>query len=178
MLRLPADKRSEYHEQVDRLVAALGKSLKGQADITISRVVKAGSFAKYTILRKTSSDPVDVDVVVYISGRDIDQETFEGLNDTIYNLLVKVYPHKTIEDFEIQRKAATVTFVRSGLSVDVVPVIEDRIAPATAGSLIEMIRTPRPVRPAKLSSSATAKRRIRTSAPWYVLQRAGGTMPS
>jgi len=125
VLRLPADKRSEYHEQVDRLVAALGKSLKGQADITISRVVKAGSFAKYTILKKTSSDPVDVDVVVYISGRDADQETFEGLSETIYNLLVKIYPSKDVEDFQIQRKAATVKFVGTGLSVDVVPVIED-----------------------------------------------------
>jgi hypothetical protein len=53
----------------------------------------------------------------------------ESLNDTIYDLLVKVYPSKSIEDFEIQRKALTVSFVRSGLSVDVVPVIEDSSRP-------------------------------------------------
>jgi hypothetical protein len=34
-----------------------------------------------------------------------------------------------VEDFEIQRKAATVTFVGSGLSVDIVPVIEDANQP-------------------------------------------------
>lgn len=125
VLRLPADKRKEYHEQVDRLITELSKSIRDKAEIKITKVVKAGSFAKYTILRKTSLDPVDVDVVFYISGRDADQETLDSLNDLIYNLLVKQYPNKSVEDFEIQRKAATVTFVGTGLSVDVVPVIED-----------------------------------------------------
>ena len=36
-----------------------------------------------------------------------------------------MYPTKSVELFEIQRKAATVTFVGSGLSVDIVPVVED-----------------------------------------------------
>jgi hypothetical protein len=92
-------------------------------------VVKAGSFAKYTILRKTSEDPIDVDVVFYISGRSVDKETLESLSETIYNLLIKLYPNKAVEHFEIQRKAATVKFIRSGLSVDIVPVIEDSARP-------------------------------------------------
>lgn len=125
VLKLPADKRAEYHAQVDRLVAELSSSLKDQADIKVTKVVKAGSFAKFTILRKTSVDPVDVDVVIYISGRDVDKETFATLSETIYNLLIKIYPQKDVEDFRIQRKAATVTFAGSGLSVDLVPVLED-----------------------------------------------------
>ncbi len=125
VLRLPADKRKEYHAQVDRLIAELSRSIRGQTEIKITRVVKAGSFAKFTILRKTTVDPVDVDVVFYISGRSVDHETLKTLTDTIYNLLIKVYPNKGVEDFEIQRKAATVTFVGTGLSVDIVPVIED-----------------------------------------------------
>jgi hypothetical protein len=129
VLRLPADKRKEYHAQVDRLIAELSKSIRGKTEIKITRVVKAGSFAKFTILRKTSVDPVDVDVVFYISGRTVDQETLTSLNDTIYDLLIKVYPNKGVQDFEIQRKAATVTFVGSGLSVDIVPVIEDEKRP-------------------------------------------------
>ena len=129
ILRLPADKRKEYHEQVDRLVVVLSKSLRDRTEIKITRVVKAGSFAKYTILRKTSVDPVDVDVVLYISGRDADKETLDSLNDTIYELLIALYPNKSVEDFEIQRKAATVTFVGSGLSVEIVPVIEDESQP-------------------------------------------------
>lgn len=125
VLRLPADKRAEYHKQVDRLVSELRKTLPGRAKIKITRVVKAGSFAKHTILRKTSDDPVDVDVVFYISGRNLSQETLAKLNDDIHALLIDLYPSKSVEDFEVQRKAATVTFVGSGLSVDIVPVLED-----------------------------------------------------
>lgn len=129
VLRLPADKRKEYHEQVDRLVSELGKRLREQTEIKITKVVKAGSFAKYTILRKTSEDPVDVDVVFYIAGRNVGKETLASLSQLIYDALVKLYPNKSVEDFEIQRKAATVTFVGSGLSVDIVPVIEDPARP-------------------------------------------------
>jgi hypothetical protein len=125
VLRLPADKRKEYHEQVDRLIAELSRTVREKTEIKITKVVKAGSFAKFTILRKTSTDPVDVDVVFYISGRSINHETLQGLNDTIYKLLIEIYPNKDVEDFEIQRKAATVSFVGTGLSVDIVPVIED-----------------------------------------------------
>lgn len=125
VLRLPQDKRTEYHEQVDRLIVELNKSLRGKTKIKITRVVKAGSFAKFTILRKTSEDPVDVDLVFYVSGKTVDRETLQSLCDTIYELLIEIYPTKSVEDFEIQRKAATVTFAGTGLSVDIVPVIED-----------------------------------------------------
>lgn len=123
VLRLPAAKRTEYHGQVDRLVAALSSSLKDQSDIKVTKVVKAGSFAKYTILQKTNQDPVDVDVVFYISGKDAANESLESLTQTIFDALIKLYPNKSVEHFEIQRKAATVNFVGSGLSVDIVPVI-------------------------------------------------------
>lgn len=129
VLRLPVDKRKEYHAQVDRLVDELQKSVRDKTEIKITKVVKAGSFAKYTILRKTSYDPVDVDVVFYISGRDVSKETLDSLSETIHGLLIKIYPNKSVEHFEIQRKAATVRFVGSGLSVDIVPVIEDETRP-------------------------------------------------
>lgn len=125
VLRLPADKRKEYHKQVDRLISELSKSISGKTELKITRVVKAGSFAKFTILRKTSSDPVDVDVVFYIAGESVDTEMLETLNDKIYELLINVYPSKAVEDFEIQRKAAKVSFVGTGLDVDIVPVIAD-----------------------------------------------------
>lgn len=125
VLRLPADKRKEYHAQVDRLVAELNKRLKDRTEIKVTRVVKAGSFAKFTILRKTSTDPVDVDVVFYIDAKSVSASSLQELNDTIFDLLVTIYPNKDVEDFELQRKAATVSFVASGLSVDIVPVIEN-----------------------------------------------------
>ena len=129
VLRLPADKRTEYHEQVDRLISELSKTVRSKTEINITKVVKAGSFAKYTILRKTSDDPVDVDVVFYISGKNAKSETIETLSETLHALLIAIYPNKSVEDFEIQRKAATVKFVGSGLSVDIVPVIENTQKP-------------------------------------------------
>lgn len=125
ILRLPADKRKAYHAQVDRLIENLCRNVRDKTKIKITKVVKAGSFAKFTILRKTSDSPVDVDVVFYIAGKDASAETLDDLNTLIYDLLVEQYPNKSVEDFQIQRKAATVTFVGSGLSVDIVPVIED-----------------------------------------------------
>lgn len=129
VLRLPQKKRTEYHEQVDRLIKELKKQVENRDELKVTKVVKAGSFAKYTILRKTSDDAVDVDVVFYITGNDADHKTFKQLSDTIYELLIKIYPNKKVEDFEIQRRAATVTFVGSGLAVDIVPLIQDLARP-------------------------------------------------
>jgi hypothetical protein len=129
VLRLPADKRSEYHGQVDRLIAELSRTVRSKTSINITKVIKAGSFAKYTILRRTTADPVDVDVVFYVLGKSVKDETFESLSETIHSLLISLYPYKSVEDFEIQHKAATVKFVGSGLSVDIVPVIEDATRP-------------------------------------------------
>jgi hypothetical protein len=56
VLRLSPDKRKGYHEQVDRLIEELSRSVRDKTEIRITRVVKAGSFAKFTILRKTSVD--------------------------------------------------------------------------------------------------------------------------
>ncbi|CAB3831481.1 hypothetical protein LMG26686_00958 [Achromobacter mucicolens] len=125
VLRLPKDKRETYNAQVDRLIAALKDSLKKQDKITIKKVVKAGSFAKHTILRPNAQNPADVDVVFYIGGQKVDEETFATLSQKIYDALINLYPNKSVEDFEIQRKAAKVTFVGTGLEVDIVPVIEN-----------------------------------------------------
>lgn len=125
VLRLPKDKRETYNAQVDRLIAALKDSLKKQDKITIKKVVKAGSFAKHTILRPNAQNPADVDVVFYISGQKVDEETFATLSQKIYDALINLYPNKSVEDFEIQRKAAKVTFVGTGLEIDIVPVIEN-----------------------------------------------------
>ncbi len=57
VLRLPRDKRTEYHAQVDRLIKTLSASVKDNTKIKITKVVKAGSFAKFTILRKKCPRP-------------------------------------------------------------------------------------------------------------------------
>lgn len=129
VLRLPAEKRTEYHAQVDNLVAELKKRITGQIKLKVTKVVKAGSFAKYTILKKVDDYPTDVDVVFYITGVDEDGESYKDLCNKIYDLLIGIYPTKKVDDFEIQRRAAKVTFIKSGLEVDVVPVLQDSSNP-------------------------------------------------
>lgn len=129
VLRLPSDKRKEYHDQVDRLIKNLRRDIIRETDIKVTRVEKAGSFAKFTILRKTSEDPVDVDVVFYLSGINGGAVALKEINGMIYDMLLDAYPNKPVSDFEIQRKGATVSFVQTGLKVDVVPVIEDSMRP-------------------------------------------------
>lgn len=125
VLRLPAERRKEYHRQVDYLVTRLSSELVASTERKVTKVMKAGSFAKHTILRRSTVDPVDVDVVFYLAGRSVDRSTLETLNDDIHAMLLKIYSSKAVGDFEIQRKATTVSFIGTGLNVDVVPVIAD-----------------------------------------------------
>jgi len=129
VLRLPAEKRKEYHAQVDNLINELKKRITEKSKLKVTKVVKAGSFAKYTILRKVDDYPTDIDVVLYITGAEENSKSYEDLCNKIYELLMDIYPTKKVEDFEIQRRAATVIFVKSGLSVDVVPVLQDSANP-------------------------------------------------
>ena len=124
VLRLPSEKRKEYHAQVDNLVSELKKRITEKSELKVTKVVKAGSFAKYTILRKVDDYPTDVDVVFYITGAEESSKSYKELCNKIYELLIDIYPTKKVEDFEIQRRAATVTFAKSGLIVDVVPVLQ------------------------------------------------------
>ena len=125
VLRLPDDKRTVYSEQVDNLTKELKSSLKDATDIKVSKIKKAGSYAKHTMLRKTNEDSVDVDVVMFIKKDGTDIPDLESLIIVIADLLKEQYPTKSVKDFEIQPKATTVSFKGTGLNVDIVPVIED-----------------------------------------------------
>ena len=157
VLRLPADKRKEYHEQVDRLIAELSRSIRTRPRSRSprwSRPVRSPNIRSCARRRPIRS----MSMLFSTFRAEHDKETLESLNDTIYDLLIKIYPNKAVEDFEIQRKAATVTFVGTGLSVDIVPVIEDENRPAMAGSSTSRTaRRSRPARHARSSSFAIAR---------------------
>lgn len=129
ILRLPMDKRKVYTEQVNRLVERIRTAIHEKTEFKIVRVVKAGSFAKHTILRKTGDTKIDVDVALYFAQLDSVTETYTTLSERIYEFMLAAYPTKEVEDFQLQRKAATVTFTGTGLDVDLVPVIQDASNP-------------------------------------------------
>jgi hypothetical protein len=125
VLRLTAEKRTEYHAQANRLITNLTAKLHDNTKLKVKRVLKAGSFAKFTILRKAEGRSADVDIAFYLGDKDASKENVHGLNDQIYDFLLELYPNKRAEDFEVQRKATSVGFVGSGLDIDVVPMIQD-----------------------------------------------------
>ncbi len=138
VLRLKHETRTTYTAQVNRLISKLTEKIHEHTNLSVAKVVKAGSFAKHTILRKGEGRSVDVDVAFYLKGADPnssvsgfnpDTQTFESVSQQIYDLLISLYPTKELGDFEIQKRAATVTFVGTGLDVDVVPIIEDPLNP-------------------------------------------------
>ena len=111
----PADGRAE-------------QELPGKTKIRITRVVKAARSPNTRSCARHRRSGRCRRGLLHFRARCRQGDT-ESLNDTIYDLLIKIYPNKSVEDFEIQRKAATVKFVGTGLSVDIVPVIEDSESP-------------------------------------------------
>ena len=60
VLRLPANKRTEYHKQVDGLIGELSRRIRDRTEITITKVVKAGSVRKaYFIWRTCITTPAN-----------------------------------------------------------------------------------------------------------------------
>ena len=125
VLRLPLQKRTEYNAQVDRLIANVRQQLHEHTKFRITKVRKAGSFAKHTILRKLASDDhLDCDVAFYLKDHDPSTEDLASLNKDIRGFLDAAYPNKSVEDFQIDNRTANVRFIGSGLVVDIVPIIE------------------------------------------------------
>jgi tRNA nucleotidyltransferase (CCA-adding enzyme) len=114
---------------VNRLIDLIRTAVHANTKFKIVRVVKAGSFAKHTILRKSGDAKIDVDVVFYFEELDDNTEDYQTLSNRIYDFLIDSYPNKKVDDFELQRKAATVSFAATGLDVDLVPVIQEPAKP-------------------------------------------------
>ena len=129
-LQLPDITRNKYGKQVANLIAELTLNLKETTDYTISNFVIAGSFAKHTNLRKSEKTPIDVDLVMFIKRKSLNAERdIKFLIESIRQSLTEIYPNKSVKEFKISSKASTINFKRTGLSVDIVPVIENALHP-------------------------------------------------
>src|SRR5690606_35710710 len=85
-----------------------------------------GSWKKGTILRPTGDNPIDIDLVLYITGDSRLHEDMERVNDLVVNYLEKIYPTKNINrdvDASVKTKSIKIKFTGSGLEVDIVPVV-------------------------------------------------------
>jgi len=121
---------SAERQQVQRLRDRLAEHIADHPDFALVKMLNAGSLPKGTALRTIN----DVDVAVYLRAQDAPQST-PDLIDVLTGLLRQAYPRLRADQFEPKKHCVTLSFVGTGLDVDVVPVLYEG-GPGDAGYLI------------------------------------------
>lgn len=119
-VNLPRDKANVYRAQARRLREKLEAYLNEHPDFTLKKMRVSGSLAKGTALRSLN----DIDVACYISGADAPNEIADLL-DYLAQRLRKAFPNFKDEQVQSQTFCVTVSFLGSGLDVDIVPILYD-----------------------------------------------------
>jgi hypothetical protein len=116
----------EANRQTDYMIAQLKNKVSADGSFKLEKVLKAGSNAKFTSLRRTEENLFDVDLGAYYSGEGATKDQLDKLIQFTRDQLRAIYSQKKDEDFEKLKSAARVKF-RSGieLNVDVAPIIRD-----------------------------------------------------
>lgn len=117
-VNLPKEKADEYRAQARRLREKLETYLSEHPDFTLKRMMLSGSLAKGTSLRSLN----DIDVACYISGADAPKDISKLLN-YLAERLRKAFPNFKPEQVQPQTYCVTVSFLGSGLDVDIVPIL-------------------------------------------------------
>lgn len=117
-----------YRDQIKNLMEKLEAKIKNdtRTGIKVTQFTIAGSWKKGTILRPTGENPIDVDLVLYVSGDEGLQDDLTKLHDFVVDYLSDIYPSKDINrdvDAEGNTKSIKIRFAGTGLEVDIVPVV-------------------------------------------------------
>lgn len=127
-IRLRKDNMTKYRDQINNLKAKLEEKIQNDDSngLKVTKYLLAGSWKKHTILRPTGDNPIDIDLVLFVSGDDNIQNDLTKLHDFIVEYLKEIYPQKDINrdvDAEGNTKSIKIRFSGSGLEVDIVPVV-------------------------------------------------------
>lgn len=117
-VNLPKDKADEHRAQVNRLRDKLESYLEDHPTFSLKKMQLSGSLAKGTALRTLN----DIDVAVYLGGAEAPRDVVK-LIAYLVEKLKTAFPNFKPEQIKPQTYSITVSFVASGLDVDVVPVI-------------------------------------------------------
>lgn len=125
-IRPTDDHIGEANRQTDYMVEKLKGKVAANGTFKLEKVLKAGSNAKFTSLRRTTENIFDVDLAAYYSGTGATTKELNKLLDFTCEWLCEIYPNKPKEDFGVLKSAVRVKF-RGGikLNVDVAPIIRD-----------------------------------------------------
>ncbi|WP_375437305.1 CBASS oligonucleotide cyclase [uncultured Hymenobacter sp.] len=126
-IRLSADAMPKYRTQITNLRNKLQAKIDADnsTGIKVTRFIIAGSWKKHTVLRPKGEHPVDVDLVLFVSGDESLQTDVDKLHDFVVKYLLEIYPIKEVGDVEAEgkTKAIRIVFKGTGLEVDIVPVV-------------------------------------------------------
>lgn len=127
-IRLRKDNMGKYRDQINNLKKKLEDKIKNDESngLKVTKFLLAGSWKKHTILRPNGDNPIDIDLILYVSGDDNIQNDLKKLHDFIVEYLKEIYPQKNIEqdvDALGNTKSIKIRFSGSGLEVDIVPVV-------------------------------------------------------
>jgi hypothetical protein len=127
-IKLQKENMSKYRDQVNNLKSKLEEKIKNDEStgMKVSKYLLAGSWKKRTILKATGDNPIDIDLVLFVTGDENIQNDLKKVHDYIVKYLEEIYPTKDIHndvDAEGNTKSITIRFSGSGLEVDIVPVV-------------------------------------------------------
>lgn len=127
----------EANRQTDWMVDRLHDKVSDDGTFTLEKVLKAGSNAKFTSLRKTDENRFDVDLGAYFSGAGATKDDLDKLLTFTRDRLVEIYPRKDQKDFTVLKSAVRVEF-KSGIKlwVDVTPIVKDESLKVANGGYI------------------------------------------
>lgn len=116
----------EANRQTKHMIDELHDKVAEDGSFTLEKVLRAGSNAKHTSLRKTDENLFDVDLGAYYSGEGATKYHLGRLLKFTRDCLIDIYHQKDENDFHILESAVRVKFV-SGIRlwVDVAPIIKD-----------------------------------------------------
>jgi len=119
-VNLPKEKADEYRGQARRLREKLEGYLGEHPDFTLKKMMLSGSLAKGTALRSLN----DIDVACYISGASAPYDV-RKLLDYLAEKLRTAFPNFSPDQVKPNTYSVTVSFMGTGLDVDIVPILYD-----------------------------------------------------
>lgn len=119
-VNLPKDWADEYRAQAWRLGDKLEKYIADHPDFNLKRIMLSGSLAKGSALKNLN----DIDMACYIAGSDAPKDV-TALIEYLAEKLRNAFPNFKPEQVQPKTYSVTVSFVGSGLDVDVVPILYD-----------------------------------------------------
>lgn len=127
-IKLQSENMQKYRDQIANLKSKLEDKIKNDEStgMKVSKYLLAGSWKKHTILKATGDNPIDIDLVLFVTGDDNIKNDLKKLHDYIVKYLEEIYPNKDIKrdvDAEGHTKSIKIRFTSSGLEVDIVPVV-------------------------------------------------------